>query len=160
MTYEHREPTEEEYATARTLVEEGWFSISRKYRIVVRLPEGMTGREALRWGMLEYQRTRTLAQRCSFVTAVGCAAVVCARRAGHSGLHMSERVARADVPEEFEPMLDEYEEQWIQALSDGMAAEHFGRVYTAYPFASHLTRELGIFEYQAFRKLGGRSGVR
>ena len=33
--------------SARALIADGWFQVSRKYRTVARLPEGKTGKEAL-----------------------------------------------------------------------------------------------------------------
>lgn len=33
---------------------DGYLSISSRYRLVARLPDGMDGKQALRWGMLTY----------------------------------------------------------------------------------------------------------
>lgn len=59
------EPTAAELEEARVLISEGYRQTSRKFRLVARLPEGMDGRGALRWGMLQYaavyeKRNRTL----------------------------------------------------------------------------------------------------
>lgn len=37
-----------------------WKSTSSKYRMIARLPEGMTGRSALRWAMQSYHKTSKL----------------------------------------------------------------------------------------------------
>ena len=37
----------EHIESARQLIEEGWYQVSRKYRTLARLPDGMTGVEAL-----------------------------------------------------------------------------------------------------------------
>jgi hypothetical protein len=41
------EVTQEHLEEARRLIDEGWHQVSRAYRGVARLPEGMTGTEAL-----------------------------------------------------------------------------------------------------------------
>lgn len=43
-----RDPTKEEIAKAEQLIKEGYYQISRKYRHIARLPEGMTGKQALK----------------------------------------------------------------------------------------------------------------
>ncbi len=43
-----RDPTKEEIAKAEQLIKEGYYQISRKYRTLAKLPEGMTGKQALR----------------------------------------------------------------------------------------------------------------
>lgn len=111
MSYEHREPTEKDYATARTLIDEGWHSISRRYRMIARLPDDMTGQQALRWAIEQYN----------------------------------------------EKPVSAHEEAWIDGLGDAQAARHFMRVYTCYEFSKAFSRVLRVFEYQAFRKLGGRT---
>lgn len=41
------EVTAEHIETAQRLIDEGWYQVSRKYRLVARLPKGKTGIEAL-----------------------------------------------------------------------------------------------------------------
>lgn len=40
-------PTPGDFAVARDLAAEGWHQVSSNYRLIARLPEGMTGLEAL-----------------------------------------------------------------------------------------------------------------
>lgn len=51
-----RPPTTEELIEAELLIRLGYKSVSNKYRLVVRLPDGMTGNQALRWGQVEYAK--------------------------------------------------------------------------------------------------------
>jgi len=116
--YKHREPTEEEWTSAKQYVKEGWLQVSRRYRTVARLPEGMNGNEALLWALQEYDK--------------------------------SDLGLGTGVPEQ--------RIKWAtEILSERSAASQFMRCYTDYPFAQHLSKELGVFEFQAFRMSGGVS---
>jgi hypothetical protein len=41
------EPQEEHFAAAKEIIADGWYQVSRRFRTVARLPDGMTGIEAL-----------------------------------------------------------------------------------------------------------------
>ena len=115
--YEHREPTEQELATAQRYVNEGWSQISRRWRTIARLPDDMNGNQALLWAMEEYDK---------------------------SDLGLGQGVP-------------DFKKEWAMSLSERSAASQFMRVYSCYDFAKHLQTSLTIFEFQAFRKLGGDS---
>lgn len=53
MTIIIRAPTPEEFAEAAKLVGT-WFQVSRRYRMIARLPEGMTPKDALRAAMRKH----------------------------------------------------------------------------------------------------------
>ena len=115
--YEHREPTEQEFATAERYVNEGWKQVSRRWRTIARLPDGMNGNEALLWALEQYNN--------------------------------SDMGLGGEVPD--------FKKEWALSLSERSAASQFMRCYTSYDFAKHLQTSLTIFEFQAFRKLGGDS---
>lgn len=58
-----RDPTKEELIKAEQLIKEGYYQISRKYRHIAKLPEGMTGKQAL--------KTVTSIERHYWVDAMG-----------------------------------------------------------------------------------------
>jgi len=92
-----------------------WFQISARYRTIARLPEGMTGKQALRWAEEEY------------------------------GKYSQERWGLSRT------------EHLADRFNDSLAASHFLRCYTCYPFAKHLQKELSIEEFRLFRAAGGRA---
>lgn len=121
--------TDSDREYARRLIAKGWRSVSNRWRVLARLPDGMTGREALRWGMIEYQRYYG------------------GKVEGFNG---------RDKPLEARP-LSAHTEEWIQLLDEESAGGHFMRVYSMYDYAKPFSLELTIPQFRAFKLEGGVS---
>lgn len=104
MTYPHVKPEKKHLDAAKELIANGYYQVSRSHRIVARLPEGMTGSEALL------------------------------------------REAKKGRPWDAE--------EWVKALGEGHAGDHFLRCYAQ---SRELWKELDRPTFAAFRSLGGRT---